>query len=156
VALARSHQRAIGDNDTVRMFCDFKFERALHLSNENPEKPVCLNRVGHMAHELYGMSHEKADLERAIAVYKAAVTITPDGHQCQAELHRQLGISLLDRFNHSGDIDDIENTIFSLQASVLLTPDGHEDKPALFSTLSGSFTSRFERFAHLVDIDNAI
>ena len=140
----------------MRMACDIKFQRALHLSDDNPDKSWRLKRVGELAYALYDKTHENADLDRAIAAYEAAVRLTPDGHQCQAELRNALGVSLRHRFEYFGNIADIENAIFAIEASLLVTPDNHADKPGRLTNLGACFMRRFERSGDLMDIDKAI
>jgi hypothetical protein len=116
-------------SQAMRMLCDNKWAMAMQLSDEDEEKPLCLKDVGDLSDELYDQANNNADLDRAIAAYEAAVRLTPDGHQCRAELLSQLGISLWKRFEYFGDVADIDNAIFVLEGSLLLTPDGHTDRP---------------------------
>ena len=71
----------------LRILADVKYEHALRLPDENSQKPLRLMRAGTLFFKYaYAESHDNADLEKAIAVYETAVRITPDGHECQAEL----------------------------------------------------------------------
>src|SRR5258708_375939 len=134
---------------------DVKYEHALQLSNENVKKPVCLMHAGHLFFKLYNEFHKIAGLDNAIAAYETAVRLTPDGHQCQAELHGTLGQALVHRLDHSGNITDIENAIFTLECALILTPNGDVDRISLFNDLGTSFARRFERSGDLADCDKA-
>ena len=144
------------DDDILRIAADVKYEQALCLSDENPEKPLCLMHAGQLYDELYNQLDRNADLDKAIAVYNAAVKITPDGHQCQAELHGQLGNILLMRIAISGEMADINDAIFAFECSLMLTPDGDAIKPIYLTSLGISLLSRFQQLGDLVDVDNAI
>jgi hypothetical protein len=54
-------------------------------------------------------------LDRAIAAYKTAVRLMPDGHWYEAKLLGQLRISLHNCFEYFGDMADIDNVIFVLE-----------------------------------------
>ena len=109
----------------VTMVLDIKFDMALQLSDDDEEKPLRLKRVGDLFYGLHNKYHKNADLDKAIAAYEAAARLTPDGHQYQAELHSQLGLSLLERFEYFGNVADIDSAIFALEGSLILTPEGH-------------------------------
>ena len=104
----------------VRMLFNIKLDMALQLSDESEEKPLRLKRAGDLFYELHDMSYKNADLDRAIAAYEAAVSLTPDGHQDQTELLSQLGLSLFKRFEYFGSVADIDNAIFTLEGSLML------------------------------------
>ena len=105
-------------SQAMRMLFDVKYDMAMHLSDENEEKPLRLKGVGGLLYELYDESNNNANLDRAIAAYEAAVRLTPDGHQHQAELLGQLGLSLFDRFEHSGDLADSDRAICAHKQAV--------------------------------------
>jgi len=142
--------------DLIHLVADIKYQQALSLSDDDAEKPLRLMRAGDLFLEVHQQSRAKADLDKAIAVFEAAIRITPDGHQCQAELHGDLGVALLHRIQYFGGITDIDNAIFALEYSVMLTPDGHAHKPMHLNNLGGSFLCRFQRSGYLVDIEKAI
>ena len=126
-----------------RMLFHTKCNLAMQLSNEDEEKPLRLKHVGDLFYLLHRQSYKNSDLDGAIAAYAAAVRLTPDGHQCQAELHSQLGLSFLKRFKYFGDVTDIDSAIFMLEGSVILTPDGHADEPGFLNNLGNAFLDRF-------------
>ncbi|KIM85774.1 hypothetical protein PILCRDRAFT_776987 [Piloderma croceum F 1598] len=135
---------------------DVKYTRALHLSDEDNEKPLRLMCAGDLFFELYEQSQKNADLDKAIAAYDTATKLTPDGYECQAELHGQLGLALVHRFEYFSNIADIDNAIFTLECSLMLTPYGHADKPGRLTNLGNSFSGHFEHSGDLIDVDKAI
>lgn len=157
MSFARSQGQTLAYSDIARLVADGKYEVALHLSDENYEKPLRLMRAGNLYLELHQLLwDENVDLDRAIAAYKTAISVTPDGHQCQAELHSKLEIALLYSAEYSGDIEDINNAIAALECGLTLTPDDHADKPGRLNNLGVSFARRFELSGDLVDIGQAI
>jgi hypothetical protein len=156
VSLAILSRRTMGADELRRMMFDVKFERALDLSDDNEGKPLRLISAGDLASDLFCESSENADLDKAIVAYEEAIKLVQDGHQCQAELYSQLGVSLLRRIANFGNVADIENAIIALECSLILTPDGHADKPARLSNLGISFVRRFEHSGDLADVSKAI
>jgi tetratricopeptide (TPR) repeat protein len=115
-----------------------------------------LKRVGDLAYMLYCTSTEKADLDDAITAYEAAVKLVPYRHQCLTEIYNQLGISLLSRFAHFGNMADIDNAIFTFECSLVLIPDGNAAKPGYLNNLGNSFACRFQCSGDLIDLHKAI
>jgi len=136
-----------------RQDANAEYECALRLSDQNTEKPFRLMRSGNLFRDLHQQWGNSADLDKAIAIYKAAVRPTPDGHECQAELLGQLGLVLYRRFKQWGNIVDINDAIFALEHSITLTPDDKFDR---LNNLGISFAIRFEHSGDMVDIGKAI
>jgi hypothetical protein len=93
--LPRQTKTADDPTATVRIIADVKYERALNLSDANANKLPRLMRTVITFLDLFAQSHIHADLDKAITVYEAAVRLTLDGHQSQAELLGRLGVALL-------------------------------------------------------------
>jgi hypothetical protein len=119
VHLAQSSGQ-VTEFDSIRIFIDVKYEHALHLSDENTEKPLRLMRVGYLLRALHQQSERNVDLDKAIAAYGAAIRFMPDGHECRADLHSQLGLALLYRIEYSRDITDIEDAIYNFECSLVV------------------------------------
>jgi len=154
--LAQSFGQIMTPDNVKRISADVIYEHALRLSDENTEKPSRLMRAGDIFLEAHEESRKNVDLDKAIAVYEVAIRLTPDGHQCQASLHGQLGMALTLRIGYSGNTMDIDNAIFAFECSLLLTPDGHSAKPNYLNNLGNCFSDRFEYSGDLIDIDKAI
>lgn len=142
-------------DNIVHIAADVKYEQALQLSDENAEKPSHIMDAGDLFLELHEESDQRGDLDKVIRAYETVVRLTPDGHECHAELHGQLGLALHYRFEYSRDMWDIENAIFTFERSIMLTPD-HTDKPGCLNNLGNTFLCRFLHSGDLVDIDKAI
>jgi tetratricopeptide (TPR) repeat protein len=154
--LAESSGQMMANEDLARMGVDVKYEGALHLSDDNSEKPLRLIRAADLFLGLYQQSHQTSDLDKAVVAYETAIRLTPDGHQCQAKLHGDLGIALFHRIEYASDIVDIENAIFAFQCSIMLTPDTDADKPSRLNNLRNCYMYHFKHSKDLVDVDNAI
>ena len=154
--MAHQHGKPTEGEHRLRLIFDYKYETAVDLPDDNPEKPLRMKDVGDAFLSMYQDLHEEVDLDSAIAKYEGAVKFTPDGHQCQAELLSQFGTALLLRVQYSKNIIDIENAISAFEGSLSHNPGGHADKLGCLSNLSNAFLSRFERSGDLVDIDKTI
>jgi tetratricopeptide (TPR) repeat protein len=103
--------------------------------------------TGNLFLRLYAESQKPTDLDKAITVYETGVRITPDGHECQGDIHAKLGEALL---HHAGDMVDIEMAISAYNQAIHLTPDGHADKPGHLNNLGNSFAHHFECYETLL------
>ncbi|KIM76963.1 hypothetical protein PILCRDRAFT_825717 [Piloderma croceum F 1598] len=153
VAILRGQK--IGEAETLCMSFDVKYDLALQLSNDNPDKPMRLMRLGDTFRTLYQESLANVELDLAITAYQAAVTFAP-GHRWEAELHKKLGLALVDRMEHSNEFSDIENAVCAFERWLTLTPDCHDDKHIYLNTLGICFCRRFDHSGERVDIDHAI
>jgi tetratricopeptide (TPR) repeat protein len=135
---------------------DIKYNKALKLADEDVKKPVRLTDVGDLFMEEYQESFSNDLLERAIAIYEAAIKLTPDDNEDKAELLIRLGLTLGHRFEYFGDITDIDKAISTFERSLILSPNGDADKPDRLHNLGSSFLTRFEHFGDLADGDRAI
>lgn len=67
-----------------------------------------------------------------------------------------LGLSLLCRFRHTGDIIDLDHAITAHQDVVLLTPEGHTGKARYLYNLGTSFAHCYKCTHNCVDFETAI
>jgi hypothetical protein len=72
-----------------------------------------------------------------------ALRLTPEGHTDLPSCLSSLGLSLLNRFKHTKNVDDISLAIRHQQNAVQLTPDGHAKLPLWRFNLGDSFLHRF-------------
>ena len=51
--------------------------------------------------------NQKEDIDKCILAYESAINLTPQGHSDMSQRLNMLGVSLLYRFNLTGDLTDI-------------------------------------------------
>jgi len=84
------------------------------------------------------------------------VQLTPDGHADMPSQLSDLGQSLSDRFQCTGDLTNIVNAISANQRAVQLTPDGDAQMPSRLNKLGISYALRFQCTGDFTDIADAI
>src|SRR3984957_4515243 len=103
----------------------------------------------------YKESNDGQDLDNAISAMNNAIEHIPE-YNASGGAFFILGMALLARFMHAGQLDDVEKAISAHEVAVRLTPDGHADKPGCLMNLGNSFLSCFEHFGQLDDVEKAI
>src|ERR1700722_11949850 len=103
----------------------------------------------------YKESNDGQDLDNAISAMNNAIEHIPE-YNASGGSFFILGMALLARFMHAGQLDDVEKAISAHEVAVRLTPDGHADKPSRLMPLGNSFLCRFEHLGQLDDVEKAI
>jgi tetratricopeptide (TPR) repeat protein len=96
------------------------------------------------------------DVDASITLAEETVATTPKGHPDRPVALNELGSSLCDRYDQSGEVEDLKMAIMHFEEAVETVPMKHPDRPAMLNNLGNSAMSLFERFGSLEDLDRAI
>ena len=114
------------------------------LADDMPDKADHLYHCGvRFLTSFLRNDNQKEDIDKCILAYESAIHLTPQGHSDMSQRLNMLGVSLLFRFDLTGDLTDISDTISYQQKAVHLTPEGHANMPSQLNNLGNSFQSRF-------------
>src|ERR1700722_13076998 len=125
-----------------------------HMPDAHPLRGRDLALLGSMLTERYRLSNTHSDNDRGILALESCVS-TPQ-YNTRGGVFDILGMALLARFKHAGQLDDVEKAISAHEDAVRLTPDGDADKPRRLLNLGNSFSRRFEHLGQLDDVEKAI
>src|SRR5262249_24486325 len=64
---------------------------------------------------------ELADLDRAVACWRQALALIPEGSQEQATLLFNVGVGLEERYAHTREIENLDGAVRAYEAAVALT-----------------------------------
>ena len=122
----------------------------------HPNKCVMLSNLGLMLHKRFERMGVLADLDKAIANYRAGTAATPDTHPARADMMDNLARALRARFERIGMLADIEEAIQVARDAVAATPGDDPSLAGTLSSLGSALRARFVRTGTLTDLDEAI
>ncbi|KZV59768.1 TPR-like protein [Peniophora sp. CONT] len=122
----------------------------------HPEVSTRLHDLGASLETRFRHIGELADLERAIALFRNAINLTPTGHPNMAGRLVDLGIALLGRFQHVGGLSNLNEAIANYRRANELTPEGHPDKHRQLAQLGVALFNRFQHRGELDDLERAV
>ncbi|KIM23670.1 hypothetical protein M408DRAFT_27637 [Serendipita vermifera MAFF 305830] len=94
-----------------------------------------------------------ADHDTAVSTLQCAVDLTPEGHPLMAARQQNLAISLILRFDCSGQCQDADYAIQMMEEVLKVTPHDYPDKPAWLANMGHSHLRRFERLGNKLDLE---
>ncbi|KAJ7121507.1 CHAT domain-containing protein [Mycena epipterygia] len=92
------------------------------------------------------------ELNEAVCAYADAVRESP----AEIGYLEALGIALLQRIDHLGDLGDMTNCVSMMEDIVHLTPDGDPERPSRLNNLGNCFRTRFEHLGDIADMNMSI
>ena len=104
-------------------------------------------------YQVYG---QLPDLDRALALWQAAVAGTPAGSPDRAMYQSNLGNGLRARYGRTGAAADLDAAIAAWEAAVAGTPAGSPDLAGRQSNLGAGLRARYGRTGAAADLDAAI
>ncbi|EJC97821.1 uncharacterized protein FOMMEDRAFT_162156 [Fomitiporia mediterranea MF3/22] len=118
----------------------------------------CCNcqQTAHYLRERYHRQWRMEDLEEAIVLCRAALSLCPEGHPNRSYALGDLASSLTIRYQRSGRPEDLEESIELHRAALNLHSDNHLDLSYSLSNLARSLNSRYQRSGRLEDLEESI
>ncbi|MFI8192089.1 CHAT domain-containing protein [Streptomyces sp. NPDC085946] len=92
----------------------------------------------------------------AVEVWRRIAHTVPAGHRHRAAYLSSLGLALMTRYGHTGDLADLDEAVDRYRAAVEATPADHPDRALELSNLGLALRDRFGRTGHLTDLDQAV
>ncbi|KAJ7440875.1 CHAT domain-containing protein [Mycena latifolia] len=89
-------------------------------------------------------------------MFKATVSLTPEGHPDKPSQLSNLGNCLLSSFEWFGNLTDLDESVSTARAAVTLTPEGHPDMCLWLNNLGNSLLTRFKRLGDPTDVKEAV
>ena len=112
------------------------FRIVLELPDDMPDKADYLVNCGDgFLRSVFGKKDQQKNIENGILAYESVVHLTPQGHSYMSERLNKLGVSLLLRFERTGEFADISDAISYQQKVVHLAPEGHASMPKWLNNL---------------------
>lgn len=122
----------------------------------HPNRAPALSNLGFALQRRFERTSVPADLDEAIANYRAAAAATPDTHPARADTLDNLARALRARFERTGELADIEEATQVARNAVAATPSGDPSLAGTMSGLGSALRARFTRTGTLADLDEAI
>jgi tetratricopeptide (TPR) repeat protein len=97
-----------------------------------------------------------ADLDQAVELSSATLSLTPLRHPARAGYLSNLGLAYRLRFEYTGAVADLDQAIQIGEAVVQASSEDHHRLAGRLSNLGIAYRLRFERTDNLVDLDRAI
>ncbi|CUA68603.1 ATP-dependent helicase/nuclease subunit A [Rhizoctonia solani] len=131
--------------------------RALALtSDDHPELPYWLARLGGSHAERFRRLGEPNDNEKAIEYISRAFALVPSDHPKLPYWLNSLGVSYNDRFRRLGELGDIDKSIEYMSLALTLTSSGHPHLPYPLHSLGLAHSDRFQRLGKLEDMEKSL
>ncbi|KAJ7213617.1 CHAT domain-containing protein [Mycena pura] len=115
-----------------------------------------LHNVGLTFMDRYFMTGDLSNLEAALQISQAAVSLMPQGHSDLPECLSGLSLALSNRYRRLGNLEDLEAALQNDQLAVNLTPIGDLNLPERLTSLASTFGQRYERLGELDDLEAAL
>ncbi|KAH7905794.1 CHAT domain-containing protein [Hygrophoropsis aurantiaca] len=104
----------------------------------------------------FGRFGNRADLDEAIELDRAALVLCPPGHPNRSTFLNNLASTLDTQFKQFGNRADLDEAIELNRAGLVLRPPGHPDHSTSLINLANTISTRFKQFGNRVDLDEAI
>ncbi|VDC05866.1 unnamed protein product [Peniophora sp. CBMAI 1063] len=126
------------------------------IDSELEEQAVIQADLGTRLEARFKVNSSLDDLHGAVSAFRAAVSLTPDGHPNQVARLYQLSVSFLLRFDLLGVIQDLDGAATVLCCANELLPLDHSQKPVTMSGWGAALFERFKRNKVREDLEDAI
>ncbi|KAJ7612640.1 CHAT domain-containing protein [Roridomyces roridus] len=85
-----------------------------------------------------------------------AVHLTREGHPYRASFLKNLGNSLIARFQQLGSLQDLQSSVSAFDNALHITPEGHPDKASTLSNLGSSLIRQFQHLGRMEDLQRSV
>jgi tetratricopeptide (TPR) repeat protein len=126
------------------------------------DRPEALDYLGNLAvaltsrFEQSGDPSDLADLDEAIELYGAALTVSPDDQPGRHGIESNLCGALLARYENSDALEDLDEAISVGRAALAGMPAGAPGRATALCNLSGALRVRYETAGAQPDVDEAV
>ncbi|KAJ7469123.1 CHAT domain-containing protein [Mycena latifolia] len=96
------------------------------------------------------------DLNESVSTFKAAVSLTPEGHPGKPSRLNNLGTSLHNRFEQLGNLTDLNKAVAIFKAALRLTPEGHPNQSIVLNNLGNCLQDCFNRLQDPHDCEDMV
>jgi tetratricopeptide (TPR) repeat protein len=117
---------------------------------------VAWNDAGGVYLLCYRRTGNIADLDKALALRRQALDVTPLDSSDRPAILNNLGNGLMARYERTGRLEDLEEAIRVFREAVEATPPGSPDRPGRLNNLGTGLSERYERTGRLEDLEEAI
>ena len=104
----------------------------------------------------YERTGNKADLDEAIEIARAALAAAPPEHPFRGGILSILGLALRVRYDRIGALADLDEAVEVSRAAVDAAPPGHPDRAGELANFGIALVTRFERIGIAADLDKAV
>ncbi|OCB87602.1 TPR-like protein [Sanghuangporus baumii] len=118
----------------------------LDLHKDHADRWSCLDNLATARFTRYQRWRQTHDLERAVSLWREALSICPDeGHPGRSTILNNLGSSLSTRFQRFEMSSDLDESIVLHRAALALCPEGHPDHLHALNNLAVALSISVER-----------
>jgi tetratricopeptide (TPR) repeat protein len=115
-----------------------------------------LSALASAVQQRYEESGSSLDLDRAVELYRQAVSLTDQADPLLWSRQAALASAMQMRFERSGASSDLDEAVELLLAAVNAAPSSSTERPAMLSNLAAALRSRYDRSGESEDLDQAI
>jgi CHAT domain-containing protein len=129
-------------------------ERGLDDTSEG--RAAKFTNLGNSRLDLYSVTGEERDLDRAVDVFQQAVALTKTDSLFRPSRFNNLGNGLRSRYSHTGKTDDLHGSIENYKEAIKLTPVSSPDLPSRFYNLASALAMYWDVTRKQEDLLEAI